>query len=696
MRRVLAACCFVWFCTKLIAAYLPPAALGLLAAVFVCPFYFAVGLKRRNYWMLLPLTALCALAFHLASYSIFVAPVFRLAGQEKQAVLLVETADAGFQDGTIRGQFTVLALDGEELPVWKRFKVSCTAFPESERGEIVSASIKLAALEQNEYYYGNLADGVLLAAEPQGQIQHTGQSHAPRFWMKEMQERLARSCRRYLPAEEGAVLSAMAVGDKSHLTDQLQQSYRAAGVSHLLVVSGLHLTLLCGAFVGNRPGSGRFRRLRAVGAMLLVCFMMALTGFTPSVTRAGIAALLFYLGALLLQPSDSFTSLGVAAAVLSVRNCYAVCDLGLQLSFAATLGVLLAGAVTRPGLTAAVREEHPLRYRLNQALSIVLVPVFSALFTLPLQLLHGLPVSGVSVLTNLLTIPLVGPIVLLGLLAAVTGLVPVLYPAARAFSLLAGLLTKLLNAIVEVTAGLPAAQLVLPTGYTLFVLLVLFALGWAAWKLRRMPLLALAAPCITLTAAFLYGQLEQPVVSIALTGSTANPCAVVISEGEAMVLFKGGESNRQAVEEALAQRGIGEADLWIDLRQAPKALQFKAGQVVTLEEIPADGSRAIPFCGIMVTLVNTDSANLALLELEGYRVAMLAGKLEAGTPVPVDLLLAGSSEPGAVEPRQVLCAKAYDWQAQRQDVTFRYAPLGGTVRVRPGRAVMFEGVTDVT
>ena len=75
-------------------------------------------------------------------------------------------------------------------------------------------------------------------------------------------------------------------------------------------------------------------------------------------------------------------------------------------------------------------------------------------------------------------------------------------------------------------------------------------------------------------------------------------------------------------------------------------------------------------------------------------MAMITGQLEAGTPLQTDLLLAGSSDPGLVDPVQVLTAKAYDWHSGKPGVHWRYAPLGGTVYIRPGRAIKFEGVTN--
>lgn len=376
MRRVLAACCFVWFATKLIAVYLPPAALGLLAAVFVCVFWCALALGKRNYSFLLPLVGLTAIFLHSLMYDTVVAPAFALAGQEVEAVVLTEQVDPGFQDGTVRGEFTVLELNGKSLPVWKRFRISAVAMPECERADLLRGTFSVELLEEDEYYYGNLADGVLLQATTAEDVTLEGQSRAPRFFLRQLQETLARNCRRYLAPELGSVLAAMAVGDKSRLTNEITDAYRAAGVSHLLVVSGLHLTLLCGAFLGNRPCSGRFRRQKALAAMVLVVGMMALVGFTPSVTRAGIGALIFYTGALFLQPADSFTSLGVAAVLLSLQNCYAVCDLGLQLSFAATLGVLCAARIFPP-MRLSEQEEHPWRCRIRQGCTVLLVPLLA-------------------------------------------------------------------------------------------------------------------------------------------------------------------------------------------------------------------------------------------------------------------------------------------------------------------------------
>ena len=137
----------------------------------------------------------------------------------------------------------------------------------------------------------------------------------------------------------------MLLGDKTGLRDTIQDTFRIAGVSHLLAVSGLHVALLCGIFsFGFRR---RFVRPLIVLRAFLVIFYMLLTGLPVSVLRAGLVFLIALAGDFFLQPVDLLTSTGAAAVLLGLQNAYAPCDLGFQLSFCAVLGVQAAGTLSR-------------------------------------------------------------------------------------------------------------------------------------------------------------------------------------------------------------------------------------------------------------------------------------------------------------------------------------------------------------
>ena len=100
---------------------------------------------------------------------------------------------------------------------------------------------------------------------------------------------------------------------------------------HLTVVVGLMMFLL----------RNLRNVIRSVAAVVTVILFAAVTGFSPSVIRAGICVIITYIGYAVLRTSDGITSLGIAALVLTVTNPYSVGDLGMLLSFSATLGILM-------------------------------------------------------------------------------------------------------------------------------------------------------------------------------------------------------------------------------------------------------------------------------------------------------------------------------------------------------------------
>ena len=697
MRRVLANCCFAWFACKLAAVYLPQAASVLLAALFISLIGVSICRRWWDYRFLLPIAGLAALVSTGLAYAFSTGPILALTGQRLAVRMVAEQVASGFQDGTVRAEFQITHIQDVTLLPHERFYVSITAFPECEQGDIFTAQLTFQELERDTYYYSNLANRVFLQAQAQ-EVEWQGSDGSLRFTMARLQQSLAAKCRRYLPDKEGGILAAMALGEESHLSSEVKYAYQMAGITHLLVVSGQHLTLIGGIFTGSKPHSGQWRRLRALLAVAAVWFFMALNGFAPSITRAGIGAIIFYIGVCFFLPADGLTSLGIASVLLSLTGSHSVCDLGLQLSLAATLGVLLSVEAMRSFTAYELREEQPLRYWAARGVQVLLVPVFCAVFTLPVQLWAGLPVSGVSILANLLVLPFVGSVVVLGLLGALCGLIPWFDHGLRACALLAGLLIRIVNWIVDWVNQLPGTQIPLPREYSLWVFAVLALLVWLA-VCRQKPVWLVAVPALLAVSVLVYQPLMQNTMELAVVGSASNPCAVVLYENKAAVLFRGGESNRRAVVEKLEQWGNPEVICWADLRKEPEEMDLPTQQVVYAQQLPPEQEQVLPL-GAETTLhiVHGNGANLALLEVQGYRIALCAGQLEAATPLQVDLLIAGSTLPERIEPQVIAGKGLYDWldEEEADSYAFYYMPVGGSVFIRPGRSVQFRGVVDVT
>ena len=199
------------------------------------------------------------------------------------------------------------------------------------------------------------ADGIALQAEPlaeKPQLTVLGESGSFRARTHRLQQKLSESLRREMHRDTGGVLAAMTVGDRSGLSAQLRSAYRGAGLSHVLVVSGMHVSILCGdIFTALHPRgweqSYRRRRRRTVWKSLLALVLMGVTGFTPSVRRAAVAVWVSALGVWVWGPPDALTSLAAAGILMTAVNSYAVWDIGFELSFAAVVGTVAGVACIR-------------------------------------------------------------------------------------------------------------------------------------------------------------------------------------------------------------------------------------------------------------------------------------------------------------------------------------------------------------
>lgn len=119
--------------------------------------------------------------------------------------------------------------------------------------------------------------------------------------------------------DAGGVLAAMTVGDRNHLSSALRSAYRGAGLSHVLVVSGMHVSILCGDVFGRRrrERSYRSRRVKALFTAFLALLLAGVTGFTPSVCRAAVAVWVSALGVWVYGASDALTSLAAAGILMT-------------------------------------------------------------------------------------------------------------------------------------------------------------------------------------------------------------------------------------------------------------------------------------------------------------------------------------------------------------------------------------------
>lgn len=680
-KRPLCACCVAMLAVQMVAAQMPQAAFWVPAALLLCVGLGLLRTGRRLPGVCLALGAVLgcgAFALTLLTQKL---PAEQWAGKTAAITAQVRQTEASYADDMVRATLHVTRADGQPIS----FTCTCEMLPNCETGQVISGRFAFSALADDGYRMTQYADGIFCEAEYLSDFAETADAGGLVQLFYQLQMRFSSNIRRYLTQDAGGVLAAMTVGDRRFVRDGLNRTYRAAGIPHVLVISGLHLTLLCG-LIPLRRELRRSRVVRGAGSVLLALFMIGLTGGTPSILRAGFAVVLSGLGLLLDEPPDPVTSLALSGAVYSLTNAYTIYDVAFLLSFSATAGVLLAAGRVRAFWRQYPEPTRRIR-RIGKALEWVLPSLYAACATVPVLVLFGMNVSGVSVLTNLATLWLIPPILICGLCAALFGCVPVLMPLYRAAALLGGVLVRLLNGLAGLFAAFPGARLHPETGYAAAVFLIL-ALFWAAARFLRLPrerTLACGAGLLVF-ALLLHAGLSRDLIQIAQVGNAYTPATVILQQGQAAVLYRGGAYNTRKIEEYLEDRNITDIQLLIDLRMDPtSACTLEADTSAAFSQWTS-GTYQYTFGALEIQAVVEGEGGYVLLEGGDCTLAVTTGtQPKNAAPLPADVFLAASGRPGHfADAKAALClSRSYPWLADTRIPQLYFGEKGASVWLRP-------------
>ncbi len=343
---------------------------------------------------------------------------------------------------------------------------------EFECGDIISAEISLRKAD-GDYKAGSYADKIYLtgSAEFTAVTEKGGDFILSAF----------NNVRRYITEtlfgnigyREAATLAAVVFGDDSYFTEEFISNIRGAGVSHVMVVSGMHLAVIVSLVTRFSEKFVYSRGLKAFLMFLTVVLMTALCGFTKSIIRAGVCYIIYAVGILLKRENDSVNTLGGAVSLILAAEPFAVLSVSFQLSVLSTLGIVAAAVPVMRYIACKRLFKSRLLF---SVLSSFAVTLSALLFTLPVTVYVFGYISAVSVAANLL----ISYAVTAALSVSAAGLaVFALFPPAGSILLrAAGAVTEYINFIIDEFGSLPFA--VVTFGKYTFVLSVILLLAITA------------------------------------------------------------------------------------------------------------------------------------------------------------------------------------------------------------------------
>lgn len=293
-----------------------------------------------------------------------------------------------------------------------------------------------------------------------------------------IRQRMVRIIHLTIPPPGNGLIRGMVLGERWEIAPSLRESFYRIGIGHILAVSGLHV----GFILFGSLGLLRLLNIGLKPSMFLSIFIIGIyvliTGCRPSTLRAFIMVTSSILAYLLDRDRSLLNGLALAAFLILCFRPISLFDVGFQLSFTATLGIILFLPLLMEGLKRVLPEWVAIPVAISIAAQGSIWPLLAYYFN---------TFSPIAVLANIVVIPLAGLGVGLGLLGFVMGLVSL--EVAGMIGFLNGLILKGLSDFAHLLALLPFSSIEVPaphpfliSGYYLLICIV-GVFGWRKKKL---------------------------------------------------------------------------------------------------------------------------------------------------------------------------------------------------------------------
>ncbi|MDJ0900872.1 MAG: ComEC/Rec2 family competence protein [Xenococcus sp. MO_188.B8] len=345
----------------------------------------------------------------------------------------------------------------------------------------------------------------------------------PNYGWSQLRKRIIRSQVIGLGSPLGQLLSSIVLGRRAvDLPEDIRNLFITAGLAHILAASGFHVSLLLGVVLKLTNSLSAKSKL-IIGTIILLIYL-SLTGFSPSVIRAGLMGVAVLIATAMGGKVRPQGSLLLSAVIILLINPLWIWSLSFQLSFLATLGLLVTAPVIEKKL-----DWIPTTFAIAIAF-----PLAAIIWTLPLVTFYFNSISTYSILVNILTTPLVTIISLGGMISSFAGLIFPLLGSIFSWILLYPILT--LIAILQFFTNLPGSIFAIGK-ISLGLLIVIYfivCLVWINQKLQKYWHYIILLVLTLITIPIIYSHVNLTQVTIFATKPT--PIILIQDQGKAIII----------------------------------------------------------------------------------------------------------------------------------------------------------------
>jgi len=481
------------------------------------------------------------------------APVYALDGITQEASIqcsgFPEETDYGFR---VEGRMTL----GERMyPVMVYLDEKVAMEP----GNLLSGPFRFrvtapGGAKHSTYYQG---EGIFLLAYQTDELALLSGEQTWRDYPAMLRQRILTILEEALPADVSMFAKALLLGDTSDLDYETATDFTVSGIRHIVAVSGLHVSIL---FSLLHTVSFRRRYLSALLTFPTLFLFAAVTGFTPSVSRACIMSGLMLLAMLVNQEYDGPTALSFAGLILLLVNPLVITSVSYQLSFASVAGIFLCSSRIRKWLLSLLPKRKLCKYLAASAS----VTLGATVLTVPLCALYFGTVSLAAVITNLLTLWVVS--IIFYCLMVLSLLHGIWNGGVLALSKVIAVLIRYVLLTAKIIADFPLSAVYTCSPYiTAWLVFAYLLLAVFLVSRNKYPLQLICCTVLGLCFALLASWAEPLLDDVRLTvlDMGQGQCLLLQSEGKTYMVDCGGSSDAAAADaaaETLLSQGISRLD----------------------------------------------------------------------------------------------------------------------------------------
>lgn len=257
------------------------------------------------------------------------------------------------------------------------------------------------------------------------------------------------------------------VGYKDEIPKEVQENFKESNISHILAVSGLHVSYIIIA-ISKSLEKIQGKRKSKITTIFIIILYMFITNFSPSVVRAGLMGIISIVAKLTYNKNDIWTSIAISMLCILVYNPYLILSTGVLLSYGGTIGIIvfqksISSILEKIKFKSQIYKYNAKISRIVDYIQDTLVVSFSAQIVIaPIIAKMFNTVSFSFFITNFLVSPIIGPIIILGFLFIISNyLFPIFITGIIKF-IIENLL-KILITISNLGKYLPLNKIYLPT-----------------------------------------------------------------------------------------------------------------------------------------------------------------------------------------------------------------------------------------